>query len=96
MQRIGINVGWAAGPALGGAFAHESYGLMFFASVPLLLLAAWATRRVGETIKAVAPAGKDTAKGVNAMPATLIAPDGQRSTLTRSPREEQEAGRYTR
>src|SRR5262249_4649944 len=41
VQRIGINVGWAAGPALGGYLANVGYGYLFFLAVPATLLAAF-------------------------------------------------------
>ena len=41
VQRIGINVGWAAGPALGGYLAKIGYGYLFFLAVPATLLAAF-------------------------------------------------------
>jgi MFS family permease len=41
VQRIGINVGWAAGPALGGYLAHVGYGYLFFLAVPATLAAAF-------------------------------------------------------
>ena len=41
VQRIGINVGWAAGPALGGYLAGVGYGYLFFLAVPATLVAAF-------------------------------------------------------
>lgn len=41
LQRIGVNVGWAIGPALGGLLAH-SYGALFFVAAPATLLAVFA------------------------------------------------------
>src|SRR5262249_41104676 len=41
VQRIGINVGWAAGPALGGYLANVGYGYLFFLAVPATLAAAF-------------------------------------------------------
>ena len=40
LQRVGINLGWALGPALGGLFASSAYGPMFFAAAWLTLVAA--------------------------------------------------------
>jgi MFS family permease len=37
LQRIGLNLGWAIGPALGGALAPHSYGAMFFVAAPFML-----------------------------------------------------------
>jgi predicted MFS family arabinose efflux permease len=49
LQRIGVNVGWAMGPALGGAFAHTlSYGALFFFAAPMTALAALAASRVAD------------------------------------------------
>jgi len=38
LQRIGLNVGWAVGPALGGFLASQSYGALFFVAAPATLL----------------------------------------------------------
>lgn len=46
LQRIGVNLGWSMGPALGGAFAHHSYGALFFFAAPVTLIAALAALRV--------------------------------------------------
>jgi MFS family permease len=47
LQRIGVNVGWALGPALGGALAAaHSYGLLFFASAGVMLVASFLLSRV--------------------------------------------------
>ena len=40
LQRIGINLGWAMGPALGGFLAAESYSRLFFLGAPTLVAAA--------------------------------------------------------
>jgi predicted MFS family arabinose efflux permease len=51
LQRIGINVGWALGPALGGTLAATlSYGTLFFAAAAGTLVAAvavWRARELG-------------------------------------------------
>jgi MFS family permease len=49
LVRMGVNVGWALGPALGGLFAGASYALAFAVAAPLLFLAAWAVNRVHDT-----------------------------------------------
>jgi MFS family permease len=50
LQRIGVNLGWALGPALGGALAAaHSYGMLFFVAAAIMLVAAGAVARVGET-----------------------------------------------
>src|SRR5262249_60810397 len=41
LQRIGINLGWALGPALGGTLAAaHSYGTLFFFAAAVMLAAA--------------------------------------------------------
>jgi len=40
LQRIGINLGWAIGPALGGVFAHRSYASLFFVAAGVTGIAA--------------------------------------------------------
>src|SRR5262249_1507182 len=39
LQRIGVNLGWALGPALGGLFAPRSYGLMFLVAGAVTVVA---------------------------------------------------------
>lgn len=39
LQRVGINLGWAAGPAVAAMAGGVSYATLFFASVPLNLIA---------------------------------------------------------
>jgi len=39
LQRVGVNFGWAFGPALGGALATWSFGGTFFLAAPATLLA---------------------------------------------------------
>jgi MFS family permease len=46
LQRIGVNVGWAAGPALGAYLASGSYGKLFFLAVPAMLTAALVCGRI--------------------------------------------------
>jgi MFS family permease len=41
VQRIGINVGWAAGPGLGAYLAAGGYGRLFYLAVPATLVAAF-------------------------------------------------------
>ncbi len=38
LQRIGLNIGWAVGPALGGFLASHSYGTLFFVAAPATLV----------------------------------------------------------
>ncbi|HJZ86501.1 MAG TPA: MFS transporter [Polyangia bacterium] len=46
VQRIGINVGWAMGPALGAYLASGAYGRLFFLAVPATVGAAALCARV--------------------------------------------------
>jgi MFS family permease len=47
VQRVGINVGWALGPAIGGAVAAAAnYGLLFYVSAAIMLVAAIFVGRV--------------------------------------------------
>ena len=49
LQRIGVNLGWALGPALGGTLAATfSYGTLFFAAAFGTLVAAAAVARVAD------------------------------------------------
>ena len=49
LQRVGINVGWAIGPALGGVLSSiVDYGLVFFCSVVPLFFSALAIARMAE------------------------------------------------
>jgi predicted MFS family arabinose efflux permease len=45
-QRIGVNAGWAIGPALGGVLAEVDYAAMFLAAVPLTLGSVWLAAKV--------------------------------------------------
>lgn len=55
LQRIGINVGWAVGPALGGLLASViDYGLVFFCAVIPLFVSAVVTARIEEPPRALA------------------------------------------
>jgi predicted MFS family arabinose efflux permease len=59
LQRVGINVGWAMGPALGGALAAAaSYGLLFFASAGIMLVAAALVARVRDLGQPAPAAGE--------------------------------------
>jgi len=49
LQRVGINLGWAAGPAVGGLLqVHMDYGWVFFCSAPVVAIAALAVMTVRE------------------------------------------------
>lgn len=56
LQRMGVNVGWAVGPALGGILATKSYGAMFFVAAPATLLAILAVLPIPDG--GARPAGK--------------------------------------
>jgi MFS family permease len=47
LQRIGVNLGWAVGPAMGGFLASHSYGTMFFVAAPATLVAILAVLPLG-------------------------------------------------
>ncbi len=50
LQRMGTNLGWAMGPALGGLLTFfMPYGVVFFFAALGLLAAAWTTTRVPES-----------------------------------------------
>jgi MFS family permease len=56
LQRMGINLGWAVGPALGGLLASViDYGFVFFCSVIPLLASAVVTARIHEPPRAAPP-----------------------------------------
>ena len=53
LQRMGINLGWAVGPALGGLLASViDYGLVFFCAVIPLFISAVVTARLREPPRA--------------------------------------------
>ena len=55
LQRMGINLGWAVGPALGGLLASViDYGLVFFCAVIPLFISAVVTARLREPPRAAA------------------------------------------
>jgi len=55
LQRMGINLGWAVGPALGGLLASViDYGLVFFCAVIPLFISAVVTARLQEPPRATA------------------------------------------
>lgn len=57
LQRIGINLGWALGPALGGTLAATvSYGSLFFAAALGTVIAGVAVSRIVEPAVARVPA----------------------------------------
>lgn len=49
VQRVGINIGWAAGPAIAALAASRPYSEMFYWSVPLTVAAAFAVAAIPET-----------------------------------------------
>jgi MFS family permease len=58
LQRIGVNLGWAVGPALGGLLSTHSYGAMFFVAAPATLLAIFAVLPLGRDQRPIATAPK--------------------------------------
>jgi MFS family permease len=48
LQRVGVNIGWAAGPAAASIAGNASYASLFYASAPLTILAALALQRMRE------------------------------------------------
>jgi MFS family permease len=48
LQRVGINLGWAAGPAVAAIAAGTSYATLFYASVPVTLFAMLLVMRIDE------------------------------------------------
>lgn len=54
LQRMGVNLGWAVGPALGGFLAAHSYGTLFFAAAPATLLAIFAVLPLGAAVRPAA------------------------------------------
>lgn len=67
LQKIGVNVGWALGPAIGGYLTSASYGLMFYCAAPVTLLAAWAAAQVrdADLQRLVARRGEAPAQAAN-------------------------------
>jgi predicted MFS family arabinose efflux permease len=57
LQRMGVNLGWAVGPALGGFLAATgSYGALFFFAAPATLVAIFTVWRVpSRRVQAAAP-----------------------------------------
>ena len=61
LQRIGVNIGWAAGPAVASVVlaAGGSYSGLFYWSAPVTLVAAIGIARIKETrLPAAAPAAR--------------------------------------
>jgi MFS family permease len=49
LQRVGINLGWAAGPAVATLAGNVPYSTLFYASAPLTLVSAVAVAAIGES-----------------------------------------------
>jgi MFS family permease len=49
LQRVGINLGWAAGPAVATLAGNVPYATLFYASAPLTLVSAVAVAAIGES-----------------------------------------------
>lgn len=59
LQRMGVNLGWAIGPALGGALAAVGgYGTMFFVAAAVTLAAAIATHWLRDAPRTARPTEK--------------------------------------
>jgi MFS family permease len=54
LQRVGLNVGWAGGPAVAALAAGVSYAHLFYAAAPLTLLAAAGLWRIREPHRVLA------------------------------------------
>jgi MFS family permease len=54
LQRVGVNVGWAGGPAVAWLAAGVSYASLFYAAAPLTLLAAAGLWRIREPQRVLA------------------------------------------
>ncbi len=58
IQRMGTNVGWAVGPALGGVLTLViPYGAVFYLAAAGTIIAAVVTLRVADPVRKTAPAG---------------------------------------
>jgi MFS family permease len=67
LQRIGVNLGWSLGPVLGGFLAHIGYGMLFFLSAPVLLVAALVAGRIDD-----APRGRLPSRAERLGPQALV------------------------
>ncbi len=56
LQRVGINIGWAAGPAVAAVAADVPYSQLFYWSVPVTLVAAFGVAIIKEPTLATATA----------------------------------------
>jgi MFS family permease len=57
IQRMGTNVGWAVGPALGGVLSLVMpYGAVFFLAAAGLVITGFITLRIEDPVRSVAPA----------------------------------------
>ncbi len=66
MQRMGTNLGWAVGPALGGALLESiDYGTVFYCAAPALLVSAFLVHRLVEPEKSNAPSSIDNNNNSN-------------------------------
>jgi predicted MFS family arabinose efflux permease len=63
LQKVGVNLGWAIGPAVGGLLMRTlDYGTVFFCSAPIIVVAALAVARIREPER-TAPADRTTLAG---------------------------------
>jgi MFS family permease len=75
MQRMGTNLGWAIGPALGGVLTRVvPYGVVFYFAAAAMVIAAVVTMRVRDPIARQAAAPENTGKLVDALREGLAHP----------------------
>ncbi|WP_169788870.1 MFS transporter [Vulgatibacter incomptus] len=74
LQRIGVNVGWAIGPAMGGFLASHSYGTLFFVAAPATLLAIFAVLPVPNHAPSTSQTSSQTSTPATAEPAQKTDP----------------------
>lgn len=55
LQRVGVNIGWAGGPAAAWFFSDAPYATLFYASVPVTVISAIAISRIRAPAHAPAP-----------------------------------------
>ena len=64
LQRMGTNLGWAIGPGLGGVLAEVvPYGVVFYVTAGLMLVAATVTTRIADPVVRRAAATDDATLG---------------------------------
>jgi MFS family permease len=72
LQRMGVNLGWAVGPALGGLLSLVMpYGAVFYIAAAGILIAAFVTLGVADPIQRAAPSAAPAADLSSALRAAL-------------------------